>query len=69
MQEDMIKFCRPKTFDLIVNLGTSLGYFEDPKDDLQAADEQVGMQFRRVGVTLVVNWMAAGKVHPDGLTR
>jgi SAM-dependent methyltransferase len=34
VQEDMREFCRPETFDLIINLGTSFGYFEDPKDDL-----------------------------------
>lgn len=34
VQEDMREFCRPNTFDLIINLGTSFGYFEDPKDDI-----------------------------------
>jgi SAM-dependent methyltransferase len=31
---DMREFKRPDTFDLVVNLYTSFGYFEDPSDDL-----------------------------------
>ncbi len=33
VREDMRKFCRPATFDVAINLFTSFGYFEDPKDD------------------------------------
>jgi SAM-dependent methyltransferase len=33
--EDMRQFSRPATFDLIINLFTSFGYFEDESDDLR----------------------------------
>lgn len=32
--EDMRRFSRPGTFDLIINIYTSFGYFEDEADDL-----------------------------------
>jgi len=35
VQEDMRTFCRPDTFDAIINMFTSFGYFEDPEDDRQ----------------------------------
>ena len=34
-QADMREYCRPGHFDLVVNLCTSFGYFEDTEDDLQ----------------------------------
>src|SRR6266567_6829341 len=34
LQSDMRNFCRPDSFDLIVNLGTSFGYFENAQDDI-----------------------------------
>lgn len=37
MQADMRAFRQPETFDAAVNLFTSFGYFEDPVDDLQVA--------------------------------
>ncbi len=37
VQSDMRSFCRPDAFDAVVNLFTSFGYFEDPKDDGQVA--------------------------------
>lgn len=37
VQEDMRRFVRPAAFDAAVNLFTSFGYFEDPADDLQVA--------------------------------
>jgi SAM-dependent methyltransferase len=30
LQEDMRSFCRPNSFDAVINLYTSFGYFEDP---------------------------------------
>jgi SAM-dependent methyltransferase len=33
VQEDMRTFCRPGTYDAVVNMFTSFGYFEDPEDD------------------------------------
>ena len=33
VQEDMRKYCKPKTFDAVINLFTSFGFFEDQKDD------------------------------------
>lgn len=37
VQEDMRTFCRPDTFDAVVNLFTSFGYFENPAEDHQVA--------------------------------
>jgi len=33
LQEDMRSFCRPGSFDAVLNLFTSFGYFEDLEDD------------------------------------
>jgi SAM-dependent methyltransferase len=33
VQEDMKSFCEPNTFDVVINVLTSFGYFEDPADD------------------------------------
>jgi SAM-dependent methyltransferase len=33
LQEDMRKFYKPKTFDIVINLYTSFGYFENQEDD------------------------------------
>ncbi len=37
VQDDMRTFCRPDTYDGVVSLFTSFGYFEDPEDDRQVA--------------------------------
>jgi len=37
VQEDMRNFCRPDSFDLVINLFTSFGYFEDIEEDRQVA--------------------------------
>jgi len=42
VQEDMRSFCEPEAFDVIINLFTSFGYFEDP-----AQDRQVVMNIHR----------------------
>jgi SAM-dependent methyltransferase len=33
IQEDMRSFCKPKAFDVVINVLTSFGYFEDAADD------------------------------------
>ena len=33
IQEDMRKFCRPDTFEIVLNFYTSFGYFENPAED------------------------------------
>lgn len=33
VQEDMRCFCRPASYDAVINLWSSFGYFEDPEDD------------------------------------
>ncbi|OQX90476.1 MAG: hypothetical protein B6D57_02925 [Candidatus Coatesbacteria bacterium 4484_99] len=33
IEADMRTFCSPDTFDAVINLYTSFGYFEDPEDD------------------------------------
>lgn len=35
VQSDMREFVRPEAFDIAINLFTSLGYFDDPEDDLK----------------------------------
>jgi hypothetical protein len=35
IQEDMREFVRPNAFELVVNLWTSFGYFENDADDLR----------------------------------
>ncbi len=34
VQDDMRHFIRPETFDLVINIFTSFGYFDDKNDDL-----------------------------------
>ena len=38
IQEDMRTFCEPNVFDVVINLLTSFGYFEDAADDRQAIE-------------------------------
>jgi SAM-dependent methyltransferase len=38
VNEDMRVFCQPDTFDLVVNLFTSFGYFESPEDDRKVVE-------------------------------
>jgi SAM-dependent methyltransferase len=35
--EDMRTFCRPDTYDAVINMFTSFGYFEDPEEDRRVA--------------------------------
>jgi SAM-dependent methyltransferase len=50
--EDMREFHRPAAFDLVVNLFTSFGYFEEPGDDLRVLRNVV--ENLRPGGTLVM---------------
>jgi ubiquinone/menaquinone biosynthesis C-methylase UbiE len=38
VHDDMRHFCRPDSFDLVVSLSTSFGYFEEIEDDLKVLD-------------------------------
>lgn len=35
VHEDMRRFVRPETFDLVINMFTAFGYFDDKRDDLR----------------------------------
>ena len=35
IQDDMRTFCRPDTYDAVINMSTSFSYFEDPDEDRQ----------------------------------
>ena len=35
IQDDMRTFCRPDTYDTVINMFTSFSYFEDPEEDCQ----------------------------------
>jgi len=37
VHEEMRNFCRPSTFDAVINVYTSFGYFENPQEDRQVA--------------------------------
>jgi len=62
VQSDMRAFSRPESFDLIINIFTSFGYFEDPNDDLKVL-QQVHRNLRSGGVFLLdmisKEWLAA----------
>ena len=50
--DDMRTFCRPDTFDVVLNLFTSFGYFEDPEDDRRVATN-VWKSLKSGGVFLI----------------
>ncbi len=52
LQDDMRHFVRPEAFDLVVNLTTSFGYFDDKKDDLRVL-ENMHRSLRRGGVLVI----------------
>ncbi len=56
IREDMRRFCRPRSFDCIINLYTSFGYFENPRDDQRV----LGKVYRslRNGGTFVLEMMS-----------
>jgi len=59
---DMREFSRPQAFDLIINIFTSFGYFEDSNDDLRVL--QVVYENLKYGGTFVMDmiskeWLAA----------
>ena len=52
LQEDMRSFCRPETFDAVINLYTSFGYFEDPEEDRRVL-ENIHLSLKRGGKLLI----------------
>ena len=52
VQEDMRKFMRPDTYDLILNLSTSFGYFENLEEDKQVVSNMF-QSLKKGGVFLV----------------
>lgn len=52
IQEDMRDFKRPGTFDLIINMFTSFGYFDDKKEDIQTL-ENMFVSLKPGGVCVV----------------
>lgn len=52
VKEDMRRFCRAESFDCVVNLFTSFGYFEDPNDDEEVLSN-VHSSLRQGGVFLL----------------
>ena len=52
VQDDMRSFCRPATFDVVVNLFTSFGYFEDTDEDKKVVTN-VYQSLRENGVFLI----------------
>ncbi len=55
VHEDMRSFRRDGEFDLVINLFTAFGYFEDPEDDRRVAETLVGAL--RPGGALVMDLM------------
>lgn len=52
IQKDMRKFCKPNTFDVAINLFTSFGYFNDPKDDEKVL-KNVHRSLKQKGIFLI----------------
>lgn len=52
LQDDMRDFVRPEAFDLVVNLTTSFGYFDDKDDDLRVL-ENMHRSLRRGGALVI----------------
>ncbi len=51
VKDDMRTFCRPNAFDVVINLFTSFGYFENPDDNLRVT-RNVHRSLRNKGVAL-----------------
>ena len=56
VREDMRRFVRPESFDLVISMYTSLGYFDDRRDDVRVL--QNIHQNLRAGGALVVDTMS-----------
>ena len=52
INEDMRRFIRPDSFDLVCNLFTSFGYFEDENDDL-AVLKNMQQSLRKDGILVI----------------
>lgn len=52
IQKDMRNFCRPDSFDAVINVFTSFGYFEDERDD-ELVLKNVHRSLKEGGVFLI----------------
>ncbi len=52
VQDDMRRFVRPEAYDLVINLNTSIGYFDDKQDDLRVF-ENMHRSLRKGGVLVI----------------
>ncbi len=52
LQDDMRHFVRPEAFDLVINLTTSFGYFDDKGDDLRVL-ENMHRSLRKGGALII----------------
>lgn len=52
VQEDMRRFTRPGSFDLVLNMFTSFGYFENKNDDLKVL-ENIFISLKPGGVLII----------------
>ena len=63
VREDMRQFARPEAFDLVINMFTAFGYFDDKEDDLLVL-RNIYASLREGGVfvidTMGKEWLAKG---------
>ena len=63
VQEDMRRFVRPESFDLVINLFTAFGYFDEKQDDLKVL-RNIHQSLRRRGAFVIdvmgKEWLAMG---------
>jgi SAM-dependent methyltransferase len=63
VREDMRQFARPEAFDLVINMVTAFGYFDDKEDDLLVL-RNIYASLREGGVfvidTMGKEWLAKG---------
>ena len=52
VQEDMRRFVRPETYDLVINMFTAFGYFDDKEDDLKVL-RNIHTSLRQDGVFVI----------------
>lgn len=52
VREDMRRFVRPEAYDLVINMFTSFGYFEDKRDDI-AVLENIHQSLREEGALVM----------------
>ena len=63
VQEDMRRFVRPESFDLVINMFTAFGYFDDKRDDLMVL-RNIYQSLRKRGALVIdvmgKEWLAKG---------